>query len=182
MEHTDSSLVSFQSSVSNTRSQIRHHFSRVLAWYSCNFSRLNYNINHQLICRNTTCIHHYMQRFRPVIALMKIRANRTKALHMINKRGIITDWWLSTALHSFWAQSIAWSRSRFLTLNSGARTVEPAEPYSNAFKSNGKICILQYCCGNESSWELNDLKNSFCSSWDFIYRRKESIYEFISFS
>ena len=58
------------------------------------------------------------------------------------------------------------------TLNSGARTVEPAEPNSNAFSSNGRIFNLQYCCGKASSWALRDLKNSFCSACVFIYMKK----------
>jgi hypothetical protein len=49
----------------------------------------------------------------------------------------------------------------FLTLNNGAKTAEPASPYSKAFSNCGRILFLQNDGGNESKDGVSLLKKQW---------------------
>lgn len=57
-------------------------------------------------------------------------------------------------------------------MNSGAKTADPALPYSKAFISCGRILCLHMADGKESNDGVKLLKNLFFSVWSFIYNKK----------
>jgi len=87
-----------------------------------------------------------------------------------------TELYISLNLMQFLFKSINWQKWIIAqrTLNKGARTAEPALPYSNALINCGKMLSLQNDVGNKSRDDGRLLKKLFLASWSWICHKKNT--------